>query len=159
MAEGNIRSKAVPASNPENQWLPFEEAREIVLSLKLKTVTEWVNYCKSGKKPTNIPVGPSRVYKNRGWKSWGFWLGTKRRRGEGWLPFEEARQLVQLLGLRSQKEWRKMMKDSKLPEGVPSNPEKFYKHQGWIGLFDFLGVGRMYIVYKSNLLFYYGNRT
>ena len=33
-----------------------------------------------------------------------------------------------------------MMKESKLPEGVPSNPEKFYKHQGWIGLSDFLGV-------------------
>jgi superfamily II DNA or RNA helicase len=124
-------------------WLPFEEARALVQSLKLKNVTDWVNYCKSGKKPTNIPAGPSRVYKNRGWKSWGFWLGTKRRRGEGWLPFEEARQLVQLLGLRSRREWRKIMRDGKLPEGVPSNPEKFYKYQGWTGLSDFLGVEKI----------------
>ena len=65
--------------NSGKHWLPFYEAKALAQSLKLKNVTEWSNYCKSGNKPNNIPADPSRVYKDRGWKSWDF----------GWVLKEE----------------------------------------------------------------------
>jgi len=51
-------------------WRPFEQAREFARSLKLRSQTEWFQYCKSGKdsipKPDDIPSLPSEVYKNDG---------------------------------------------------------------------------------------------
>ena len=41
----------------------FESAREFVRSLHLKGNKEWREYCKSGKKPDNIPSNPNWVYK------------------------------------------------------------------------------------------------
>ena len=39
-------------------WRTFEEARAFVHSLGLKSVPEWWVYCKSGKKPADIPANP-----------------------------------------------------------------------------------------------------
>ena len=36
---------------------------------------QWNAYCKSGKKPKNIPNAPNQVYKNNGWVGVGVWLG------------------------------------------------------------------------------------
>ena len=44
----------------------FTEAREFVRSLHLKGNKEWREYCKSGKKPDDIPAHPWDVYKE--WK-------------------------------------------------------------------------------------------
>ena len=49
------------------QFRDFEEAREFVRSLNLKGQKEWHEYCKSGKKPDDIPQKPERTYKNE-WK-------------------------------------------------------------------------------------------
>jgi len=58
--------------------LPFEQAREFVRALGLKSEAEWTEYCKSDKKPGNIPSAPRVVYGDEGWTSWGDWLGTGR---------------------------------------------------------------------------------
>ncbi len=52
----------------------FEESRKFVRKLGLKTRAEWERYCKSGKKPDDIPAGPSMVYSE--WTYWDDWLGT-----------------------------------------------------------------------------------
>ena len=58
-------------------WRPFEEARAFVQNLGLKSVVkDWRGYCRSGKKPTDIPSNPSTVYADAGWNGWGDWLGT-----------------------------------------------------------------------------------
>jgi len=54
----------------------FEDARKFVRSLKLKNKNEWEIFAKSNKKPTDIPNAVSDVYKNKGWTSWGDFLGT-----------------------------------------------------------------------------------
>jgi hypothetical protein len=56
-------------------YRPFREAREFVHKLGLRSVEEWKEYCKSGKKPDDIPVGANERYKKE-WKGWGEWLGT-----------------------------------------------------------------------------------
>ena len=58
------------------KYIPFDKARTFVRKLKLKNVTEWSKYAKSKKMPKNIPIGPEGVYSNKGWKSWGDFLGT-----------------------------------------------------------------------------------
>ncbi len=61
-----------------SRFLPFVQARVHVRSLKLKSISEWRKYCKSGRKPTNIPSNPDKKYKDQGWISFGDWLGTAR---------------------------------------------------------------------------------
>lgn len=51
--------------------MPFEQAREFVRTLGLKSWTEWGEYRKSDKKPKNIPSAPDEIYKSEG-------LGTGR---------------------------------------------------------------------------------
>lgn len=63
------------------EYLPFEVARNFVRGLNLKSMSEYLSYIKdfSGKPFKNglhLPVAPHFVYKNRGWISWGDWLGT-----------------------------------------------------------------------------------
>ena len=52
-------------------WRKFEDARAFVRSLGLKSVAEWREYCKSGKKPADIPASPHNVYAEAGWAGLG----------------------------------------------------------------------------------------
>ena len=49
------------------KFLPFEKAKDIVHSLGLKNKTEWEKYCKSGKRPKDIPSNPHGTYRKY-WK-------------------------------------------------------------------------------------------
>lgn len=62
----------------ENHLL-YEDAKKFVQELKLKSNSEWRNFCGSGEKPKNIPTNPDRVYKNKGWKNWPDWLGSNTK--------------------------------------------------------------------------------
>ena len=53
----------------------FEESLKFVRSLGIKNRAEWIEYCRSGEKPPDIPAIPHRIY-NEVWKGWGNWLGT-----------------------------------------------------------------------------------
>jgi hypothetical protein len=57
-------------------WRPFEEAREFVRGLGLKSKMEWRAYAKSEEKPGDIPANPDNTYAEDGWSGWGDWLGT-----------------------------------------------------------------------------------
>jgi hypothetical protein len=46
----------------------------------LKSRTKWEDYCKSGKKPTDIPNAPRALYAEEGWSGWVDWLGYARKR-------------------------------------------------------------------------------
>jgi hypothetical protein len=61
-------------------FIPFKEMRIFARNLKLSSNLAWRKWCKSGKRPDNIPANPDRIYKNSGWVSWGDFLGTGRVR-------------------------------------------------------------------------------
>jgi hypothetical protein len=56
------------------EYRPFEEAKAFVHTLNLKNSDEWDKYCKSGKKPDDIPANPNKTYAKKGWKGIGDWL-------------------------------------------------------------------------------------
>jgi superfamily II DNA or RNA helicase len=61
---------------PRGKWRPFKKARTFARRLGLQSNQEWRGYCRSGKKPYDIPANPPRPYTKAGWVSWNDWLGT-----------------------------------------------------------------------------------
>ena len=64
---------------PANGWRPFKKARKFVRDLGFANRAEWQVYCKSDKKPADIPDTPWIVYAD--WISLFDWLGRGRRIG------------------------------------------------------------------------------
>jgi len=125
------------------KWRSFEEARKFIRKLKLKSETEWRKYCKSGKKPLDIPYHPDRTYKKE-WRNWGDWLGTKSvaNQKRKFRLFSEARAYVRKLELKSKTQWMKYLKSKKLPKNIPTLPARTYQKE-WINWGDWLGTGNV----------------
>ena len=122
----------------QRQYRSFKKARAFVCGLGLKSEHEWLDYCKSGKKPTDIPAKPSRTYAEDGWSGYGDWLGSGRFRGTG-RPFNKARAFARSLGLKSGTEWTEYCKSGKKPADIPAAPNYVYASHGWAGMGDWLG--------------------
>jgi hypothetical protein len=143
------------------QYRSFEKARRFVRGLGLKSTAQWTAYCKSGRKPPDIPADPQRTYAETGWTGIGDWLGTGRRRG-GWRAFKQARAFVHRLKFKSIYEWRDYCQAAKKPTDIPSNPDSAYREAGWIGYGDWLGTGtvasflRQYRPFKKARAFVHG---
>ena len=103
-AIGSGRAQLLPACV---NIVPFTKARTFVRSLDLNSKTEWSEYCKSGKKPSDIPANPLDIYSNDGWAGFGDWLGTGRIADHlrEYRSFKKARAFVRSLDLKSQIEW------------------------------------------------------
>jgi Phage-integrase repeat unit len=125
------------------KFLPFDEAKQFVHKLGLRTQLEWGKYCKSGKKPIVIPIHPERIYQKE-WKGLGDWLGTGRiaNQNRSYKTFDDALQFVHGLNLKSQLEWRQYLKSGNKPDDIPTHPDRVYKNH-WEGWGDWLGTGRI----------------
>jgi superfamily II DNA or RNA helicase len=72
-----------------------------------------------------------------------------------WMPFEEARDFVQKLGLKNVKDWYSYKETKKLNPQLPLYPQGTYKEKGWNGWGDYLGSGtssnnnRTYLTFKE----------
>jgi len=123
------------------EWLTYEEARNYVRQKKLDGKEDYAAFAKSDAKPKDIPSSPYKTYKNKGWISWGDFLGTGRIANQNrvYLEFEEAREYARGLGLKSSVEWFKKSKDGLIPNNIPKNPRRKYKDKGWKGYKDWLG--------------------
>lgn len=118
-------------------FLSFEEARDFVYSLGLKSKSGWVKYISSGMKPKNIHSYPDTAYKSKGWISWADWLGSVRSISGKFLPFKNARKFVHKLGLSKTVEWVEYTKSGKKPPNIPAFPNSAYAE--WNGMADWLG--------------------
>ena len=65
-------------------------------------------------KPQDIPADPSKIFKKT-WKGWGDWLGTGTvaPKNKKFLPFFEARTIIQSQHLGSISKWSKYIKIGK----------------------------------------------
>jgi superfamily II DNA or RNA helicase len=133
----------------DGEYMPYEEAKAYVHKLKLKNKDEWIKYYKSSKRPHTIPSNPYKTYKDDGWVGYGDWLGTGNVRFKKYRPFLEAKEYVNRLGIKTQREWKKYVKSGRMPNDIPSNPNLSYKNKGWIGYGDWLGTGKKANRYKG----------
>jgi superfamily II DNA or RNA helicase len=124
----------------DRQIQPFKKARAFARNLKLKSSTEWWEYCQSGKRPKDIPANPNITYDD--WSGYGDWLGTSTRRGN-WRLFNEARAFARSLNLKSEAEWYAYARTQKRPVDIPAVPKHAYARDGWAGMGDWLGTGRI----------------
>ena len=60
----------------KSQFLTFKQARKEVRKLKLNIYRDWMSYCRSGKRPKNIPSNPVKYYKDE-FTDWPDFLGAK----------------------------------------------------------------------------------
>ena len=120
---------------------PFPATRDYVRKIGLKSQTQWREYCKSGNKPKDIPSYPEAAYKDN-WVSYGDWLGTGfvANQNRVYRKFDEARNFVRILELRSYDEWRSYCKSGKKPADIPANPLQVYNKE-WKGFGDWFGTG------------------
>jgi superfamily II DNA or RNA helicase len=125
------------------RYRSFKKARTFVRRLGLKSSAEWVMYCKSRKKPADIPIAPNAVYVTSGWAGIGDWLGTGRVRRGQHRSFKKARAFARSLGLKSNIEWLNYCKSGGRPSDIPSNPHRTYAQAGWAGISDWLGTGKV----------------
>ncbi|MCY3973206.1 MAG: DEAD/DEAH box helicase family protein, partial [Candidatus Dadabacteria bacterium] len=129
----------------QREYRPFEEARQYVRSLGLKNAKEWFKYTKTSDFPKDIPVAVNRIYKGKGWVSMGDWLGTGTIASHliQYRSFQEAREYVRSLNLKSSAGWRKYTKTTGFPHDIPTDPAQAYRDKGWVGFGDWLGTGNI----------------
>ena len=125
LGTGNIASTG-------HKFRTFEKARDFVRKLSLKDGKQWLEYCKSGNKPDDIPTNPHRSYREK-WQGMGDWLGTGRiaNRNMKFRSFGQARKFVHKLKLKNSKQWWEYCKSGNRPEDIPSNPHVIYYNKGW----------------------------
>lgn len=120
------------------KWKDYEFAKRYAQTLNLKTFREWTEYCKSGKKPNDIPTSPNEVY-GKQFEGYGVFLGvtktqTRRRsRVNNWRSYSEAEKYVRSKGIKNSEEWRDHCRLGKRPKNIPSNLHIVYSGKGWKG--------------------------
>ena len=79
---------------------------------------------------------PHHVYKNDGWISWPYFLGT--REGD-FISCKDASDFVIGIGIKTVKEWQNFCKSGNRPKNIPSSPPEYYKNRGWTTWSDWFG--------------------
>ena len=67
--------------------------------------------------------------------------GYKSLDGLSWMPYNDAKAYVHLLGLKNQKEWQKFAASDGCPQDIPSDPQRHYDEFESYG--EWLGTGRI----------------
>ena len=132
--------------------LPIEEVKEWVYeNLKPKSKSDWYRIIKGVELPDFIPRDPYEVYVNKGWISWGDYLGTGNifDNKVNYLTYDKAKLIIKDVGIKTQKEHIKLTKEGKIPENIPNRPERYYKKRGWVSWGDYLGTGNISNQYKE----------
>jgi hypothetical protein len=120
--------------DPRNvNFKSYEDAKKRIMSFGIKNQNEWVKFVKTHKKPIDIPANPRQYYEKE-WKGWGDWLGTGTisniTKSRNYLSFndarEEARKLATKYNIKTWDDWYKAVKERKIPEIIPSDPNRVY---------------------------------
>lgn len=130
------------------KYISYNEAKNYIKNYIIaNTIEEWKMKLKNNEIPETIPNRPDRFYanKNRGWVSWGDFLGTNRlaHKNKNFVSYEEAKKLIKPLNIKSRSEWRKYNKKVIENLNIPLTPSSTYKNNGWISMGDFLGTNKV----------------
>lgn len=137
----------------KNFFLSFNECRNFVHALNIKSQNKWNEYCKSDNKPFNVPSNPPHQYKNSGWTNWGDFLGTNKisdqEKKNNYVNFSYAVEFVRRLKLNSKTEWRIWHKKNN-PSNIPLNPQISYgEWRGWNYFLGKFSKARNFMTYEE----------
>jgi hypothetical protein len=144
LGTGNITNKL-------KKFINYEECSSYAKKLKIKTKNEWVKNCKKKIRPINIPSNPDKEYENKGWVSWGEFLGTGKisdnKKNENFISHDDARIFIKKHYplINSSIKWSNLFSGTSkdLPFFIPLNPQVTYKNKGWKGWGYFLETGNV----------------
>ena len=141
--------------------LDFHSAHSIVTksihSKNVKGYNDWQRYTKTEEFPLGVPKQPQITYKDKGWVSWGHWLGTGNisniQKSSLYFSHDDAREIV-LKDLShhkiiSKNGWSNHLKANGIPEGIPSDPQQAYKDKGWVSWGNWLNTNNVKGGYSS----------
>ena len=113
--------------------------------------------------PEFIPKYLPSVYKDKGWKGPANFFGYEKKRrapdivrkkikSEDMFSYDLAKKFVHTFNLENKDAFERFVRinsDNEVifPDKLPTNPESFYKENGWKGWQDFLGYKIKRIVY------------
>jgi superfamily II DNA or RNA helicase len=116
-------------------YLPLEETLKFVHKLNLTSEKQWQEYCRSGKKPDNIPSNYRSVYKNI---TTGEFLGHGRiaDNKKEFLTISQLQKYCKKVGVTTGGQYDRYWKENKRPDNIPANPPAVYKNwKGWPNFF------------------------
>jgi len=142
----------------------YNEARDWVQKTGIKTPRQWEDAVKQNKIPIDIPKQPGHLYKriticsctkpyltilnkklvciNCSLDKEGWTYGGKRMPGKNnFVSFKKAKAFVKKLNLKTNREFRKLLKEKKIPREIPACPDHYYKE--WNGWSDFIGTNKI----------------
>ena len=145
--QGTQRSKGM------NQIQDYEEAKRIVHEIGFKSKADYQKPpANGGKRPKNLPSNPEIFYKDKGWKGYSSFLGTKSKRGfqkKDFVTYELFTNFLKENNIKSASQFF----NTKKPENIPSTPQTYYKDKGWVDWGTATGTGRKKINSKDLLPF------
>jgi len=138
--------------------LSYDDCKKYIKEeFNIKSISEW----HKSKLPIFIPKEPRNVYLNRGWISWGDFLGTNKvqdnEKAKNYFSYDKAKEYVKNLEIKTLIEWKEKTKKELIPYFIPNRPERFYKNRGWISWGDFLGTNRIANQNKKDFFISYDN--
>ena len=132
-------------------FVEYEKAKKIVMEMNIKSRVQYKKALKD--KLINLPHDPSRHYGSL-FTSWGNFLNTNTiaTQKRVYLTYKEANKTVARLGIKTTKEFQERVKINPI-EGVPNDPRKFYRDNGWVNWQSFLS-GKSCVTKKRNKISY-----
>lgn len=124
-------------------YLSYDEAKIWVnKNIKITNTKDWIKYTKSEDFPIFLPKKPDRWYKNKGWISKNAFFNDCKisNNKRVFLSYNECKKYInnELSQIKKCVDYREYVRDNEIPLFIPSNPDKTYKNNGWMGWKHFL---------------------
>lgn len=122
----------------KKEWLSYDQARTVMHDEEIGSRTQYLKWYELNK-PAGIPKYPNRVYGDD-WKGWNDFLGnnnTPFNKAKQYRSYEEAMTLLHPLGISSTVEYHQLLREGKLPDDLPTNPQLVYDK--WVTWSHYLG--------------------
>jgi len=150
-----------------NKYLTYNDAKQVVKALNLKSHKDWENYVKCRapnplfvnqlgvslpQRPNNIPYEPHRFYtKTNEWISFPDFLGYKAKSEIKYWSYEKSKEYAQKWNIKSEVQWYNHHKKHKL-KSIPKKVSNHFKITNeWISWSDFLNHNILHSTEKTKL--------
>lgn len=119
-------------------YLTYDESKRVISTMGIKSDSDFKSFVKCKLIINEIPNRPNRYYKNRGWISWGDFLGTGRVANQlkQFLTLDQLKIELRNMNITRFSDYKKYIKSEFRDSSIPTNPNVTYKNDGWTSWAD-----------------------